>query len=838
MDLISVVVPIYNLDAYLYQCVSSIVGQTYKNLEIILVDDGSTDNALEICEFFRKSDGRIRLIAKPNGGLVSARKAGLNAATGKYVFYVDGDDWITSDCIAQYHKLASAYNTDIVVGDYKREFLGNFVTMRNSISPGFYDRRRIENEILPRMISHGAFFNHGLKTYSWGKLYKRSAILALQNQVPDGIMIAEDAALIYPAIYQSNAIYIADIVLCNYRQRPNSILKSTSFDNREIGRIAAAFQYLVDILDSRHSQYGFEHQLQAYFAAIVTIRSGGFLSSMELYEKFNIFGAIPPGARLALYNSGSFGQHAYKHLQHNGIFTLAGWFDRDYKENNILHMQVNNPEELHRYSFDFLIVPSFDPALHAEVDELFEAQGLARSKIRTATLDSSNLAQFINSAGYDPITFRPITDRYINMSGGSAKRIVILGGNPETGALVEAANAMGHYTIVLDPVPNSPSKRHAAKSYDIDVTDLDAVDEVIRQEHADGVLVGVADPLVPYYQKICARNSFYCYANDRIIHALTSKSNFAQTCIGYGISVTPSYQIDYRSEAEVDSLAYPVVVKPVDAGAGVGISVCRNPAEFQAGVSKALAVSIRKELLVEKFMKCNDMFAYYTFVDGVAYLSALADRHKTDKQGQFSSVCIAAEYPSRHTDRFVDEVHPKLVKMLHELGISNGVLLIQFFVDADDFYAYDPGFRLQGEAPHLYLKHFNQFDQREMLLQFALTGQMFGPDFQSVNDFRFKNQYATTVWVLLKVGKVGAIGGMEALRSNPNIIQVLQRFQTGEAVTSEMVGTERQVFARIYTVARTPAESAELLRFINRTLSVNDELGRNLVLDWYQKESA
>lgn len=424
------------------------------------------------------------------------------------------------------------------------------------------------------------------------------------------------------------------------------------------------------------------------------------------------------------------------------------------------------------------------------------------------------------------------------MSGESAKKIVILGGNPETGAIVEVANAMGLYPIVLDPYPHSPSKRHAAKSYDIDVTDLDAVDEVIRQEHAAGVLVGVADPLVPYYQKICERNGFYCYANDRIIRALTSKSNFARTCIHYGISVTPSYQIDYRSGAEVTGLTYPVVVKPVDAGAGVGISVCRNPVEFSAGVRKALAVSIRKELLVEKFMECDDMFAYYTFVDGVAYLSALADRHKTDKQGQFSSVCIAAEYPSRHTDRFVREVHPKLVKMFHELGISNGVLLIQFFVDAADFYAYDPGFRLQGEAPHLYLKHFNQFDHREMLLQFALTGQMFGRDFENVNDFRFKNQYATTVWVLLKAGKVGAINGMEAVRSHPNVIQVLQRFQAGDSVTTDMVGTERQVFARIYTVARTPAESAELLRLISRTLSVKDELGEDMVLDWYQKGTA
>jgi glycosyltransferase involved in cell wall biosynthesis len=407
MDLISVVVPIYNLDAYLYQCVRSIVEQTYKNLEIILVDDGSTDNALEICEYFRKTDARIQVIAKPNGGLVTARKAGLNAATGKYVFYVDGDDWINSDCIEQYYKLARDYETDIVIGDYKREFLGNFLTIRNSIAPGFYNRNRIEDEILPIMISQNKFFNHGLKTYSWGKLYKRSSIISLQNQVPDEIMIAEDAALIYPAIYNSNSIYISDIALCNYRQRPNSILKSTNFDNQELGRIASAFQYLAAILGSNNSLYGFQQQLQSYFAAIVTIRNGAFLGCSELYEKFKVFGEITPGTRLALYNSGSFGQHAYKQLQRNESYKLAGWFDKDYKENTILNMQVSNPADLSRCSFDLLIIPSFDPALKAEVEGLFKEQCLDPKKIRIVSLDGSNLEQFMINTGYDPITFLP-----------------------------------------------------------------------------------------------------------------------------------------------------------------------------------------------------------------------------------------------------------------------------------------------------------------------------------------------------------------------------------------------------------------------------------------------
>jgi hypothetical protein len=176
--------------------------------------------------------------------------------------------------------------------------------------------------------------------------------------------------------------------------------------------------------------------------------------------------------------------------------------------------------------------------------------------------------------------------------------------------------------------------------------------------------------------------------------------------------------------------------------------------------------------------------------------------------------------------------------MFQALGIQDGVLLIQFFVDDNTFYAYDPGFRLQGEAPHLYLKHFNGFDHREMLLRFAMTGQMWEGDFQHVNDATFKGQYATTLWVLLKPGKIAANSGLEAIRSHPNVIEVLLRFQPGDVVTPDMIGTERQVFARIYTTAQTPDESNNVLRFIHETLSVEDEFGTDMVLDRYKKRNA
>lgn len=407
MDLVSVIIPIYNLDAYLFQCISSIVQQTYKNLEIILVDDGSTDNAVEICEFFRKSDPRIRVIAKPNGGLVSARKAGLNASSGNYIYYVDGDDWIDPDCIEQYYRVAKKNGAEIVIGDYSREFLGNFVVMRNALKLGFYDRQAIEQHILPTMIYDGNFFNHGLKTYSWGKLYARESVAQLQNNVPNDVMVAEDAALVYPAIYKSGSVALTNIVGCNYRQRPNSMLKPTNFDPMELKRIASAFAYMSSVFGGRAAGYGLLNQLQAYFAATTIIRFGGFLHDETIYSRYNLFGSLPRGSRLALYNSGSFGQHVYRSLKASSCYQLVGWFDKDFEESRLLKMPVNNPEDMDVCEFDYLVVPAFDSQVHSEVSSLFDRLKLPKSKIRPVHFDMKNVVVFIESLGFDATAFLP-----------------------------------------------------------------------------------------------------------------------------------------------------------------------------------------------------------------------------------------------------------------------------------------------------------------------------------------------------------------------------------------------------------------------------------------------
>ena len=407
-DLVSVIVPIYNVGTYIFQCINSLVKQTYTNLEIILVIDGSRDQSLEICESFRKNDSRVSIISKPNGGLVSARKTGLEASKGQYVFYLDGDDWLDIECIEQYYIHAIRYHTDIVLGNYKREFLGSSVIIKNETPSGFYDRERMALEIYPKMIYTGNFFQHGIRTYSWGKLYKRDVIEKLQLDIPNEIVVGEDAALTYPALYASNRIYMMNYAGCNYRQRSNSILKTVSFDySGEVYKLSLILSYLSKKLDMNDTKSNFIYQLRAYFISMVIIRTGAFFGNQSLFEQFSPFGHIELGSKICLYNSGSFGQHVLKNLKSNDNFKFIGWFDEDYSESNILGMPVIDPNFILDYEFDYLLIASVDSNVTQFVKAYFEKLGVNSVKIRMISVNNK-LENYITDLGFDANTFNAI----------------------------------------------------------------------------------------------------------------------------------------------------------------------------------------------------------------------------------------------------------------------------------------------------------------------------------------------------------------------------------------------------------------------------------------------
>lgn len=150
--MISVIVPVYKAEKFLDRCVSSILNQTYKDLELILVDDGSPDRSPEMCDRFAQADSRVKVIHKKNGGVSTARNAGLEAAAGDYIAFVDSDDWIEPDMYQHMMDAAVEYDCDVVMCDCVKDFPDHSEVYSHDIRSGFYDSEQLKKEHYPHLL--------------------------------------------------------------------------------------------------------------------------------------------------------------------------------------------------------------------------------------------------------------------------------------------------------------------------------------------------------------------------------------------------------------------------------------------------------------------------------------------------------------------------------------------------------------------------------------------------------------------------------------------------------------------------------------------------------------
>ena len=212
MILVSVIIPIYNVSAYLSRCMESVFAQTYRNIEIIAIDDGSTDDSLSILKQYK--DSRLKIISKPNGGLSSARNEGLKYMKGDYVTFVDSDDWIDQNMIEIMVSKASKYSADIVSVD---ELVTNGM-VNDNIGKG-YDLVYYDKDCLSQLLSMK------VKSYTWGKLYKRYIFDNQDCVFPEGLNY-EDIATSYKFFLQCKTLVVIKKYLYFYYQRANSIVRT------------------------------------------------------------------------------------------------------------------------------------------------------------------------------------------------------------------------------------------------------------------------------------------------------------------------------------------------------------------------------------------------------------------------------------------------------------------------------------------------------------------------------------------------------------------------------------------------------------------------------------
>ena len=211
-ELITIIIPIYKVEYYLGRCVDSVLAQTYKNMEIILVDDGSPDRCGELCDEYAKMDARIKVIHKKNGGLSDARNKGIDIAKGEYITFLDSDDWIHEKYIETLYKLLKDTHSDISVCNFIKTS-NEDVQLSTAEEVFEYSKLQALEELLGRYYVQ--------LTTAWGKLYKRS--LFENIRFPVG-RIHEDEFTTYKLIYNADKVALTTAELYYYWQREDSIM--------------------------------------------------------------------------------------------------------------------------------------------------------------------------------------------------------------------------------------------------------------------------------------------------------------------------------------------------------------------------------------------------------------------------------------------------------------------------------------------------------------------------------------------------------------------------------------------------------------------------------------
>lgn len=259
-ELISIIVPVYNVEKYLNKCVESILAQTYDNLEIILVDDGSPDNCGNICDKYAKKDSRIVVLHKTNGGLSDARNKGINIAKGKYIGFVDSDDYIEKDMFEILYNLCKENNADISMISYK-EIENEIIINENSkYTNKIFEYNNIEaiKELLKDEI---------VKNYAWNKLYKKELFDKIEYPIN---MAYEDVGTTYKLFEKAKKIIWYDIPKYNYIRRSTSIVSKNTYKN------------LKDFIDLSYQRYNhFENSI--YSKEIKIENSYSFIRSMIMF---------------------------------------------------------------------------------------------------------------------------------------------------------------------------------------------------------------------------------------------------------------------------------------------------------------------------------------------------------------------------------------------------------------------------------------------------------------------------------------------------------------------------------------------------------------------------
>lgn len=385
-SLVAVIVPVYNSGKFLNKCIDSLLNQTITDIEIILVDDGSTDGSAEICDGYAKREKRVRVIHKCNAGQAMARLDGLCITNSKYVGFVDSDDWVEPNQFLRMLEVMEEYRVDMVLCNHFIDQGKSSKLFFNQIKAGYYDKKRIEVEVYPQIIGDGNFFHWNVYPSLCNRLFVREKLIPFQEKADKRIVMGEDAAVSIPYMISCDSFYVLNEAFYHYVQHMDSTVRIKQNAYQDADRYRCLYNWLYTSLRSYIKEELLVKQLRDYLLFIAVPRIMDLTEDYQVQEMLLPFEGVRKGSRVILYGAGIFGLNMYRFLRDTHFCPLVAVVDRDYSFYQTQQFQVEAPEiikNIDQSQYDNILITVMDMQTQQIIRETLLSYGVEKNCIKT-----------------------------------------------------------------------------------------------------------------------------------------------------------------------------------------------------------------------------------------------------------------------------------------------------------------------------------------------------------------------------------------------------------------------------------------------------------------------
>lgn len=378
-ELLSVVIPVHNSEKYLARCIESLLNQTYQKMEILLINDGSTDHSGSICNKYTEEYSKILTFHQKNLGANAARKKGILCAQGEYIAFVDSDDWVETDFFEILMSSIIKENADMITSNVIQDTKGRLEIQTSAIKPGKYTKKDIDEKIFPNMIYDDVVRKPGIFAYLWGKILIREQLLDSMKDLDDRLVYGEDGAIIFPMLAKINNLMVIDYAGYHYVQHDTSMTHNLSLD------LFCNIQYLEEYLTIKFKKLGkyelVETQLH-YFIRDLLFRIINAKYDVDCGKILCIppFEEIPRNSRLIIYGAGKAGKEYVRLFLQNKYAKVVAWVDR-YYEGKMYSYEIEKPESVKNKDFDYILIAISDKNAASEVQKYLGSLGIHENQI-------------------------------------------------------------------------------------------------------------------------------------------------------------------------------------------------------------------------------------------------------------------------------------------------------------------------------------------------------------------------------------------------------------------------------------------------------------------------